>query len=137
MAQTSCDGIFVDENIDLAHLRDIARAAGKSFGGNLQLTAVLLLGTEADAQRNALACIDIGDSEGYVLAPAATPHYDTPENVAAAGLMALDVTRAKWHGQPWAARRRTTSPYWRPLRQRAGRDHNSSRSTPDLRALSV
>jgi uroporphyrinogen decarboxylase len=91
MAQTSCDGIFVDENIDLAHLRDIARAAGKSFGGNLQLTAVLLLGTEADAQRNALACIDIGDSEGYVLAPGCDLPYDTPPaNVAAAGLMALD-----------------------------------------------
>lgn len=91
MAHTTCDGIFVDENIDLAYLRDIARAAGKSFGGNLQLTVVLLLGSEEDAKRNALKCIDIGDGQGYVLAPGCDLPYDTPpENVAAAGLMAVD-----------------------------------------------
>ncbi|MGD9496235.1 MAG: uroporphyrinogen decarboxylase family protein [Armatimonadota bacterium] len=91
MAQTGCDAIFVDENVDLAHLRDVARSAGKAFGGNLQLTVVLLLGQEADAKRAALECIDIGGSAGYVLAPGCDLPYDTPPaNVAAAGLMALD-----------------------------------------------
>jgi len=91
MAQTHCDGIFVDENVDLALLRDIARAQGKSFGGNLQLTVVLLLGTEGDAKRAALECIDIGDADGHILAPGCDLPYDTPpENVAAAGLMAVD-----------------------------------------------
>ncbi len=91
MAQTRCDNISVDENVDLALLRDIARAHGKSFGGNLQLTVVLLLGTEQDAERAALDCIDIGDSAGYILAPGCDLPYDTPPaNVAAAGLMAVD-----------------------------------------------
>lgn len=91
MAQTRCDNISVDENVDLALLRDIARGAGKSFGGNLQLTVVLLLGTEADAKRAALECIDIGDSAGYILAPGCDLPYDTPpQNIAAAGLMAVD-----------------------------------------------
>jgi len=91
MARTACDSISVDENVDLALLRDIARAHGKSFGGNLQLTVVLLLGSEDDAKRAALECIDIGDGEGYILAPGCDLPFDTPpENVAAAGLMARD-----------------------------------------------
>ncbi|MGC9318500.1 MAG: uroporphyrinogen decarboxylase family protein [Armatimonadota bacterium] len=91
MAQTRCDNISVDENVDLAYLRDIARAHHTSFGGNLQLTVVLLLGTEQRAKQAALECIDIGDSEGYILAPGCDLPYDTPpENVAAAGLMAVD-----------------------------------------------
>jgi len=91
MAQTRCDNISVDENVDLALLRDIARAHGKSFGGNLQLTVVLLLGTADDAKRAALACMDVGDSTGFILAPGCDLPYDTPpENVAAAGLMAVD-----------------------------------------------
>ncbi len=91
MCQTDCDNISVDENVDLAFLRDTAREHRKSFGGNLQLTVVLLLGDEADARRAALECIDIGGSRGYILAPGCDLPYDTPpENVAAAGLMAVD-----------------------------------------------
>ncbi|MFP4250801.1 MAG: uroporphyrinogen decarboxylase family protein [Armatimonadota bacterium] len=91
MARTRCDNISVDENVDLAYLRDVAREHGTSFGGNLQLTVVLLLGTEQQAKTAAVECIDIGDSDGYILAPGCDLPYDTPpENVAAAGLMALD-----------------------------------------------
>ena len=91
MAKTRCDNICVDENVDLAYLRDVAREHGKSFGGNLQLTVVLLLGTEQQAKTAAIECIDIGGTEGYILAPGCDLPYDTPpENVAAAGLMALD-----------------------------------------------
>ncbi|MBD3292678.1 MAG: uroporphyrinogen decarboxylase, partial [Armatimonadia bacterium] len=91
MAQTTCDNISVDENVDLEFLREVAREHGKSFGGNLQLTVVLLLGTEQQAKTAALDCIEIGDSKGYILAPGCDLPYDTPpENVAAAGLMALD-----------------------------------------------
>lgn len=91
MAKTRCDNISVDENVDLAFLRDVARRHGKSFGGNLQLTVVLLLGTEQQARRAALSCIDIGDGEGYILAPGCDLPYDTPPaNVAAAGLMAVN-----------------------------------------------
>ncbi len=91
MAKTRCDNISVDENVDLAFLRDVARANGKSFGGNLQLTVVLLLGTEQQAKSAAIGCIEIGDGKGYILAPGCDLPFDTPPaNVAAAGLMALD-----------------------------------------------
>lgn len=91
MAKTNCDSIFVDENVDLAFLRDIAGKHGKSFGGNLQLTVVLLLGTAQQAKTAAVECIDIGDGRGYILAPGCDLPYDTPpENVAAAGLMAIN-----------------------------------------------
>jgi len=39
---------------------------------------VLLLGTPADAQRNALACLEIGGAKGYVLAPGCDLPYGTP-----------------------------------------------------------
>ncbi len=91
MAKTRCDNISVDENVDLAFLRDVARANGKSFGGNLQLTVVLLLGTEQQAKSAAVSCIEIGDGKGYILAPGCDLPFDTPPaNIAAAGLMALD-----------------------------------------------
>ncbi len=80
MCATRCDNISVDENIDLAKLRDLARAAGKSFGGNLKLTTVLLLGTEADAKRDAIRCIDIGGQDGFILAPGCDLPFQTPED---------------------------------------------------------
>lgn len=91
MARTGCDNISVDENVDLAYIRDVAQAAGKSFGGNLQLTVVLLLGTEDDARRHAIERIDIGGTKGYIMAPGCDLPFNTPPaNVAAAGLMATD-----------------------------------------------
>ncbi len=96
MCQRRCDNISVDENIDLARLRDLARSAGKSFGGNLKLTTALLLGSADDARRDAIACIETGGKEGFVLAPGCDLPYATPaDNVAAAGLMALDEYQRK------------------------------------------
>jgi uroporphyrinogen decarboxylase len=90
MCATHCDNVSVDENVDLAKLATIARAAGKSFGGNLQLTVVLLLGTENDARRNAVKCLDLaGDGPGYIMAPGCDlPYAVKPENLeAVAGLI--------------------------------------------------
>ncbi len=72
------DNVSVDENIPLDFVRDICRARQVSFGGNLQLTVVLLLGTPEDAQRNALACLEIGGDQGFVLAPGCDLPYATP-----------------------------------------------------------
>lgn len=79
MCRTRCDNVSVDENISLMQLRDLARANGKSFGGNLKLTTVLLLGTELDAQDDALRCMDIGGTDGFILAPGCDLPYATPE----------------------------------------------------------
>lgn len=100
MAATACDNISVDENVDMEALAKIARAAGKSFGGNMQLTVVLLLGDENDAQRDAVRCIDqAGEGTGFVLAPGCDlPYSVKPENLeAVAGLIQdpykIDVAR--------------------------------------------
>ncbi len=79
MCSTHCDNVSVDENIDLAKLAELARANGKSFGGNLKLTTVLLLGDEAASRKDAIRCLDIGGTSGFVLAPGCDLPYATPE----------------------------------------------------------
>jgi uroporphyrinogen decarboxylase len=84
MAATACDNICVDENVDLRKLAEVCRAAGKSFGGNLKLTTVLLLG-DADATRRDVArCLrEAGDGPGFVLAPGCDlPYACKAENLA-------------------------------------------------------
>lgn len=85
MTETRCDNISVDENVDLKALADACRAAGKSFGGNLQLTVVLLLGSSDDAKRNAVQCMDqAGEGPGFVLAPGCDlPYAVKPGNLEA------------------------------------------------------
>lgn len=85
------DNVSVDENVDLAKLRDTALKCGCSFGGNLKLTVVLLLGDEAAARQDALRCLDVGGTTGFILAPGCDLPFNTPaKNVAAAGAMAWD-----------------------------------------------
>jgi len=93
MCETRCDNISVDENVDLAALARAARAAGKSFGGNLKLTVVLLLGEPDDARLDAIRCLDAaGELGGFVLSPGCDLPYETPAaNLQAAGEMALDL----------------------------------------------
>ncbi|TVS13978.1 MAG: uroporphyrinogen decarboxylase [Planctomycetaceae bacterium] len=84
MCDCQPDNISVDENIPLQYVRDVCLARGISFGGNLQLTSVLLLGKPLDAQRNAIACLEIGGDRGFVLAPGCDLPYATPpENLEA------------------------------------------------------
>lgn len=84
MAQCKCDNISIDENIPLDYVRQECAKQNISFGGNLQLTSVLLLGKPIDAQKNAIACMEIGGNEGFILAPGCDLPYATPpENMIA------------------------------------------------------
>lgn len=78
MCDCHCDNISIDENIPLDYVRDVCRKKGVSFGGNLQLTVVLLAGTEDDCRRNAIECIEIGGDTGFLLAPGCDIPYATP-----------------------------------------------------------
>lgn len=94
MCRTDCDNISIDENIALERIRDFTRARNKSFGGNLKLTSVLLLGDEDDAQLDAIRCIDIGGNCGFVLAPGCDLPFHTPEkNLIAVATMVHDSYR--------------------------------------------
>jgi uroporphyrinogen decarboxylase len=72
------DNLSIDENIPLPHVRELALANGVSFGGNLKLTVVLLLGTADDARRDAVDCLDAGGKTGFILAPGCDLAMATP-----------------------------------------------------------
>ncbi len=89
MCDVHCDNISIDENIPLDYVRDICREKGVSFGGNMQLTVVMLLGDEATNKINALECLDIGGDTGFILSPGCDiPFAVPPENIIAAGAVA-------------------------------------------------
>jgi uroporphyrinogen decarboxylase len=78
MCRCRPDNISVDENIPLDFVRDTCLEHEVSFGGNLKLTTVLLLGKPEDARRDAAQCLQIGGRTGYVLAPGCDLPYATP-----------------------------------------------------------
>jgi uroporphyrinogen decarboxylase len=91
MCRTHCDNVSVDENISLEQLKSLGDQFGKSVGGNLKLTTVLLMGTETDAKLDAIRCIDTCGSEGFILAPGCDLPYDVPsENLQAIFEMVYD-----------------------------------------------
>jgi len=85
MCKTNCDNISVDENVDMKVLADTCSHYNKSFGGNLQLTVVLLLGDTTDAKKDAIRCLDLSaGKKGFVLAPGCDlPYAVKPENLVA------------------------------------------------------
>ena len=78
MCKCKPDNISIDENIPLDYVKEIALKHNISFGGNMKLTVVLLLGTEEDSQREALECMDLGGKKGFILAPGCDLPMDTP-----------------------------------------------------------
>ncbi len=85
MCQCKPDNISVDENIPLDYVKEMAQKYGISFGGNMQLTVVLLMGSEDDAKRHALETMDSGGDTGFILAPGC----DLPSAVPPANLRAV------------------------------------------------
>ena len=78
------DNISIDENIPLDFVKEIALSKKISFGGNLKLTVVLLMGDADDAKQDALACLDLGGNQGFILAPGCDLPMQTPvENIQA------------------------------------------------------
>ncbi len=91
MCATAADNISVDEQIDMVTLSKLAKAHQKSIGGNLKLTAVLLLGTPEDAQREAVGIMDQCAGAPLILAPGCDLPYATPpENLEAVAAVVQD-----------------------------------------------
>ncbi len=84
MCDTRADNICVDEQISMLELKKLCQERKKSFGGNIKLTSVLLLGNEEDARREAVDIIDTAGNKGFILAPGCDLPYHTPSpNLAA------------------------------------------------------
>lgn len=82
MCETKPDNVSVDENIPLDYVKEICSKHNISFGGNLQLTVVLLMGSEDDCRRAAIECMNIGGDTGFILAPGCDlPYAVPPENL--------------------------------------------------------
>ncbi|MDZ7264133.1 MAG: thioredoxin family protein [candidate division KSB1 bacterium] len=91
MCETKPDNICIDENIPLAYVKNICQQHHISFGGNLQLTVVLLLGNEDDARRNAIECLEVGGDTGFILAPGCDlPYAVPPKNLQAVAELVHD-----------------------------------------------
>lgn len=78
MCNCKPDNVSIDENIPLDFVKEIALKKGISFGGNMKLTVVLLMGDEDDAREEALSCLDLGGNTGFILAPGCDLPMDTP-----------------------------------------------------------
>ncbi len=78
MCDCKPDNISIDENIPLDYVKKIALQKGISFGGNMKLTSVLLLGDELDSKKEAVTCLDLGAKKGFVLAPGCDLPMKTP-----------------------------------------------------------
>lgn len=101
MCQCKPDNISIDENIPLDFVKEQAEKYGLSFGGNMKLTSVLLMGSPEDAKFEAIDCMDIGGHTGFILAPGCDlPMATPPENLEAVAEIVhdsyqQDVLRAK------------------------------------------
>ena len=85
------DNISIDENIPLDFVKEMALRKGISFGGNLKLTSVLLLGNELDSRKDAVHCLDLGGKKGFIIAPGCDLPMDTPvANLQAVSAMIYD-----------------------------------------------
>ena len=78
MCETGPDNISIDENIQLDYVKNTCQKYGISFGGNLQLTVSLLMGSEADVKRDVLTCLDKGGEIGFILSPGCDLPYAVP-----------------------------------------------------------
>lgn len=91
MCDCKPDNVSIDENIPLDFVKEIALNKGVSFGGNMKLTSVLLLGDEMDSKKDAVSCLDIGGKKGFILAPGCDLPMDTPvENLKAVSDLVYD-----------------------------------------------
>jgi len=91
MCNCKPDNVSIDENIPLDYVKEIALKKGISFGGNMKLTVVLLMGDEDDAREEALNCLDLGGKKGFILAPGCDLPMDTPPgNIKAVSELVLD-----------------------------------------------
>ena len=106
MCECRPDNVSIDENIPLDYVREVALPMGVSFGGNMKLTVVLLMGTPEDCQVHALECIDQAGDKGFILAPGCDLPMDTPpENLKAVTSLVHDdyqreVIRTLMENQP-------------------------------------
>ena len=96
MSQCKPDGISVDENVNMGYAKEIADKYELSYGGNIPLTTVMLLGDQADNMQSALELINACSGPGFILSPGCDMPYNVPpENVSAVTLAVFEPDKAR------------------------------------------
>jgi uroporphyrinogen decarboxylase len=91
LCRTETDNVSVDEQIAIDVIRPLCEQHKKSFGGNIKLTSVLLLGDRDDVRAETLAILDDAGDAGFILAPGCDLPYNTPpENLRAVAELVHD-----------------------------------------------
>jgi uroporphyrinogen decarboxylase len=78
MCKTGPDSISVDENIDMTKAKPITDQYNITLGGNVPLTTVMLLGSQADNMKWVIDWLDKLQPPNLILAPGCDMPYDTP-----------------------------------------------------------
>jgi uroporphyrinogen decarboxylase len=79
MSETKPHCLSIDENIDLVKAKEVTDKYGITLSGNIQLTVVMLLGTQQDSQQAAIEKIDQMGKKGFILAPGCDMPFDVPK----------------------------------------------------------
>jgi uroporphyrinogen decarboxylase len=96
MCRTRPDGISVDENIPLPEAKKITDRHNICLGGNIQLTVVMLFGSQADNMKAVVDIIDGSTPGNLIVSPGCDMPYDVPiENVIAAGQAVRETAQAR------------------------------------------
>jgi uroporphyrinogen decarboxylase len=82
MCKTGPDSIGIDENIDMSAAKQVTDRYNVAIGGNIPLTTVMLLGSQADNMKWVIDWQDQLTGPNLILAPGCDMPYDIPpENV--------------------------------------------------------
>ena len=96
MCKTGPDCISIDENIDMVEAKKVTDRYDIVISGNIQLTVVMLLGNQMDAQKAALDILDSMGKRNFILAPGCDMPYGVPaENVIGVTLAVQDPAAAR------------------------------------------
>lgn len=102
MCQCRPDNVSVDENIPLDFVKEVSQRYGVSFGGNLQLTVMLLMGSEEAVRRHVRDTMTLGGSAGYILAPGCDLPWGVPDaNLRAVAELVHEVAPRNRPSQSW------------------------------------
>ncbi|PIE35002.1 uroporphyrinogen decarboxylase [candidate division KSB3 bacterium] len=111
MCQCKPDNVSVDENIPLDFVKEVSQRYGISFGGNLQLTVMLLMGSADDVRRHTIETIELGGDTGYILAPGCDlPAGVPPENVRVVADVVHNAGPSNWLNGPTTFESRSIEP---------------------------
>ncbi len=69
MCDCKPDNVSIDENIPLDYVREVCLKNNISFGGNMKLTVVLLMGTKEDCQTHAMECMELAGNSVFIKVP--------------------------------------------------------------------